>query len=78
MKGDSENSPGIKNTTKFTRKIYDSPSSKARILTPVKNALHKSDGNPLKFLKAVQNIVGKENIQEEGFNIKKTEEEWEI
>ncbi|KAF5140011.1 hypothetical protein AAJ76_2300034899 [Vairimorpha ceranae] len=68
---------GLKNNnSKLPRKIFDSPSSKARILTPVKNALHKSQGNAYKFCKALQNIV--DNKENEDVNAENFDKAWEL
>lgn len=48
-------------------KIFLSPTSKAKILTPIKSALQKSNRNTFKFLKEIQNIVdntNKENLKD--------------
>lgn len=52
---------------KVKSKIFLSPTSKAKILTPIKSALQKSNRNTFKFLKEIQNIVdntNKENMKD--------------
>lgn len=48
-------------------KLFSSPASKARILTPIKTALQNSNRDTSKFIKKIQEIMdnkNKENVNE--------------
>ncbi|KAF9763315.1 hypothetical protein NGRA_1359 [Nosema granulosis] len=58
---------------RYNPKIFSSPASKSRILTPIKSALQNSNRDTFKFIKKIQEIVdnkNKENINEENVNNK--------
>lgn len=53
---------------RYNPKIFSSPASKARILTPIKSALQNSNRDTSKFIKKIQEIMdnkNKENIDGE-------------
>lgn len=57
-----------KKPNRYNPKLFSSPASKARILTPIKTALHNSNRNTSKFIKKIQEIMdnkNKENVEDE-------------
>ncbi|EOB13790.1 hypothetical protein NBO_59g0012 [Nosema bombycis CQ1] len=57
-----------KKPNRYNPKLFSSPASKARILTPIKTALHNSNRNTSKFIKKIQEIMdnkNKEKVEDE-------------